>query len=134
MSDLLFGKAWKMSPDRSTFSTSFAPTEETRTYDEVDNGYKLTVTGVHDGKEYSWNYTAKYDGEPHPVYGRDDVDSITIHRISDRVTVGFFKQGLVPGGPYARFVSEDGQALTVEAAGRHPDGTPFYDVIEYQLS
>lgn len=132
-SDPLYGKVWKMDPEASQFSTAFAPSEETRAYEEVGNGYKLTVTGVHEGKEYSWHYTAQYDGKPHPVYGREDVDSIIIYKLDDRHTAGFFRKGLMPGGPYARGVSDDGQALTVEAAGRHTDGAPFYDVIEYRL-
>jgi hypothetical protein len=133
MSDPLFSKTWKMDPERSEFSAEFAPNSETRLYEEIDNGYELTVTGIVDGSEYSWNYTARYDGKPHPVHGREDVDSITIFKIDDRTTVGFFKRALMPGGPYARTVSEDGSELLVEAAGRHPDGSPFYDVIRYQL-
>jgi hypothetical protein len=133
MSDPLFGKTWRMDSAKSLFSSNFAPSEETRLYEEVDNGYKLTVSGVHNGQPYSWHYTALYDGQPHPVVGRADVNSITIHRISDRITVGFFKKDLVPGGPYARFLSDDLQTLTVEAAGRNDDGSAFYDVTEYHL-
>jgi len=133
MADPLFQKDWKMDPRASSFSTSFTPDSETRLYEERENGYKLTVTGSLNGEEYAWGYTAEYDGEPHPVHGREDVDSITIHKINDRITVGFFRKGLMPGGPYARTVSEDGQELMVEAAGRHADGTPFYDVIQYRL-
>jgi hypothetical protein len=133
MADQLFGKTWTMNPEASRFSSDFTPSQETRVYEADGDGYKLTVTGYRDGQEYSWHYAAQYDGKPHPVYGRDDVDSITIYKIDDRTTVGFFKKELAPGGPYVRFVSEDGQNLVVEAAGRHPDGRPFYDVIEYRL-
>ncbi|WP_395459818.1 hypothetical protein ACHMW5_35940 (plasmid) [Azospirillum melinis] len=133
MGDPLFGKTWKMNPSASMFSTNFTPESETRLYEEIDGGYKLTVSGNHNGTPYSWNYTALYDGKPHKVNGRKDVDSITIYKVNDRITIGFFEQDRLPGGPYARRISEDGSKLLVEAAGRHPDGTPFYDMIEYTL-
>jgi hypothetical protein len=72
--DPLFGKSWQMNPEMTSWSTEFAPQEETRVYEEIPNGYKLTVSGVHNGEEYSWHYSAEYDGQPHPVHGRDDVD------------------------------------------------------------
>jgi hypothetical protein len=132
-SDPLYGKTWKMDPEASHYSTAVAPSEETRVYDEIENGYTLTVTGAHDGKKYSWHYTALYDGQPHPVHGRADVDSIVIYKLDDQHTAGLFSKGLRPAGPYIRNVSEDGRSLTVEAAGRNVDGAPFYDVIEYRL-
>jgi len=132
MTDPLFGKQWKMSRAASAFSTAFSPETETRLYEERPNGYKLTVSGVHGGKEYSWGYEAYHDGKPYPVHGRDDVDSITIFRLNDARTVGFFELAGSVAGPYARRLSDDGNSLTVEAAGRR-DGTPFYDVINYHL-
>jgi len=122
-----------MVPERSAFSTSFVPQRETRRYEEVAGGYKLTVSGEHEGKPYEWYYTALYDGSPHPVHGRADVDSIVIYKLDARNTVGLFMKQLSPGGPYARTVSADGRTLVVQAAGRHADGAPFFDVIEYEL-
>ena len=134
MADPLFGRTWNMNPARSRFSTTaFAPDQETRLYEEVPGGYELTVAGSHAGKDYSWNYTALYDGKPHPVYGRPDVNEITIYKINDHITVGFFSKDGVEGGPYSRNVSVDGKTLTVQAAGRNADGTPFFDVIKYHL-
>lgn len=134
MPDPLFGKTWKMNPARSVFSTAaFKPQQETRLYEEIPNGYKLTVNGSNNGIPYSWNYTALYDGKPHPVNGRLDVDAITIYKINQNITVGFFTKGAADGGPYSRSVSADGKSLSVQAAGRHVDGSPFYDVIQYQL-
>lgn len=98
MSDLLFGKTWKMNPGASLFSASFTPDSEIREYEEIYGRYKLTVSGVHQGSPYSWNYTALYDGKPHKVYSRSDVDAITIHKIDDRTTIGFFEKDRLPGG------------------------------------
>jgi hypothetical protein len=133
MADLLFNKVWRLNKAQTKFSSSFQPSEETRLYEEVPpKGYKLTVKGINKGEPYEWGYTAQYDGKNHPVYGRSDVAKIEAHRLNARQTIGFFKQSDdSEGGPYSRVVSEDGKHLTVEAAGRRQDGTPFYDVLKY---
>lgn len=97
------------------------------------NGYKLTVTGTRDGQPYAWNYTALYDGKPHPVQGRLDVDAITAYRINDKITVGFFTKSGLAGGPYSRFVADDGRSLTVWAGGRNANAAPYFGVLHYQL-
>lgn len=131
--DPLFDRQWQMDPAVSTFTLGYQPSSESRLYEAIHSGYKLTVSGSWDGQDYEWGYTALYDGEAHPVHGRDDVDSIRIFKLDDRRTIGLFEKALSPGGPYARTVSEDGSQLVVEAAGRRVDGSPFYDVITYRL-
>lgn len=134
MADPLFGKKWQMDVSRSSFSTAaFSPASETRLYEETPGGYRLTVRGVNAGVEYKWGYDALYDGKPHPVHGRPDVDSITIYKLDDLNTCGFFWKQLMPGGPYARKLSADGARLQVQAAGRNAEGEAFFDVIEYEL-
>jgi hypothetical protein len=131
--DPLFDRQWQMDPAVSSFTRGYQPRSESRLYEAIDNGYKLTVSGSLDGQDYEWGYIALYNGEAHPVRGRDDVDSIRIFKLDDRRTIGLFEKALSPGGPYARTVSEDGSQLVVEAAGRRVDGSPFYDVITYRL-
>src|SRR3989344_3000678 len=126
----LFNVPWKMDKRSSRFSTDWVPEKETRLYEPVKGGYRLTVRGVRKGKNYEWGYTALYDGKPHHVYGRDDVDSIEAYKINDRVTIGFFRKGIVFGGPYSRHLSKDGKTLVVQAAGRN-GSRAFYDVIKY---
>ncbi|MCX5497868.1 hypothetical protein OSH11_24435 [Kaistia dalseonensis] len=138
MADALFGKTWHMNSGASIFSSDFKPATETRLYEERDNGYKLTVSGSNNGNYYQWWYEAYHDGKSYPVHGRSDVSAITIYRISDKITVGFFEKEvspgvMMPGGPYARKLSADGTSLEVQAAGRNSDGTAFFDVINYQL-
>src|SRR5215469_1425114 len=101
MADPLFGKTWNMNPGTSLFSTSFKPAQETRLYEELPNGYKLTVSGNHQGTPYSWNYTAYYDGKKHPVHGRPDVNGIKIYKLDEHNTVGFFFKDDEFGGPYS---------------------------------
>ncbi len=132
MADPLFDKTWNMLPAKSLFSATLTPVAETRLYDSRPNGYKLTVNGTQSGKPYQWWYEAYYDGNAHPVHGRNDVDSITIYKLDAFNTVGFFENGNQPAGAYRRKISADGATLIVEAAGRG-NGQPFYDVIEYRL-
>lgn len=130
--DPLFEKKWTSNISKSKFSTTWKPNSETRLYEKLDNGYKLTVSGENNGKKYEWGYTAHYDDKKYPVHGREDVNGIKIYEINDKITVGFFFSDDSPGGPYARFVSEDGKRLTVQTVGRH-DGQVYFDVIEYEL-
>src|SRR5882724_4222347 len=104
MAGELFGKSWKMNMGASIFSTSFKPTNETRLYEERPNGYKLTVSGMHNGKPYTWGYEAFHDGRSYPVHGRDDVDAIRIFKLSETETCGFFSNEEKEGGAYKRKV------------------------------
>jgi len=133
MANALFGTKWKMDPAKTIFSTDFSPSTETRLYEEIPNGYKLTVEGTHKGAAYRWGYTAVYDGQGHPVYGRNDVDSITAYKVDDKVTIGLFKQNTVDGGAYARILADDSKTLIVQAAGRNANGMPYYDVTTYSV-
>jgi hypothetical protein len=133
MTDPLFGKIWKLNQKKTVFSTNFRPNTETRLYEDLPNGYKLTVEGISSGQPYKWWYIAMYDDNPHAVHGRADVDAITIYRVNERITFGFFEKNGESGGPYGRRLSLDGHSLLVDAAGRHPDGSPFYDVLHYNL-
>jgi hypothetical protein len=132
MSDKLFNVNWTMNKGKSQFSAGWDPDTENRKYEEIPNGYKLTVSGTHNNHPYLWQYTAKYDGKDHRVTGRADVDSIQAFRVNNDITLGFFKKVGVFGGSYARIVSSDGRTLTVLAAGKREDGTVYFDVIEYK--
>jgi hypothetical protein len=131
--DGLFGVKWTLAKAKSHFSAEWSPDTETRLYEEVPGGYKLTVSGEHKGKPYSWGYTALYDGQDHKVWGRPDADAIEAYRINDRITIGFFKKGGIPAGPYSRFLSADGKTLQVQTVGRTPEGKVYFDVVEYEM-
>jgi hypothetical protein len=132
MTEGLFGKKWNLVLGSSRFSAEFRPERETRAYEEVPGGYKLTVTGTSAGQPYSWSYTALYDGKPHSVHGRKDVDSILAYKVDDHVTLGvFLKQGVRTGG-YVRLVSLSGGELQVLAAGINEKGAPYFDVLTYK--
>lgn len=129
----LFGVIWKMVTAKSKFNSEWTPESETRLYEEIPGGYKLTVAGSAKGDEYSWGYTALYDGLDHHVYGRKDVDAIEAYRIDDRITIGFFKKNALAGGAYSRKLSADGKTLQVLASGRNSEGAAYFDVVEYEL-
>ena len=132
MSDPVFGRTWAISKEQSRFTASTSPSTETRIYEKVGHGYKLTVSGMHDGQPYEWGYTARYDGEAKPVYGRLDVDAIVKHKVTDLITIGSFtRQGKVVAA-YRRETSLDGRTLVVVASGFRPDGTTYFDVLTYK--
>jgi hypothetical protein len=132
MNDPVYGKTWKMNKGQSVLTASSTPTAETRLYEKVVGGYKLTVSGMHDGQPYEWGYTAQYEGKPSPVYGRSDVDAIEKHQVSNLITIGSFTNKGRIVGAYRRATSIDGKTLTVVASGRRQDGTTYFDVIKYK--
>jgi hypothetical protein len=131
MPDALFGADWNMDSGASIFSVGSPPDTETRRYDEIPNGYTLTVTGRRGGRDYTWGYSALYDGQPHPVTGRDDIDAIIAYRVNESVTVGIFSKVGADGGAYARQTTSDGSGLKVIASGKRTDGSTYFDVIQY---
>jgi hypothetical protein len=130
MANSLFGAQWRSTNSKSIFTSNFRPSQESRRYDELDNGYTLTVQGEQAGQQYTWTYTAYYDGRAHPVAGRDDVDSIIISKDNDDVTSGWFlKDGVVVAG-YQRGGGGSPE-LVVTAGGRRLDGSTYFDTIHY---
>jgi len=131
MNELLFNRTWNANVEASLFSTDWHPTSEERLYERVGDGYKLTVKGSSNGKNYEWGYTALKAGEPFPVYGREDVDSIIAHKVTEEITIGdFLKDGRIVAA-YQRNMSKDGATLTVTVSGIGVDAKPYFDVIEY---
>lgn len=63
--------------------------------------------------------------------GRSDINAIQAYKVSDQITLGFFKQNGIDGGAYARTLSADGNSLKVIAAGKRPDGSAYFDVLNY---
>ena len=128
----LFDTTWNLVKPNSRFTTqSWNPDSESRLYEEIPGGYKLTVSGTKAGVPYPWDYTAIYDGNDHPVNGRPDVDAIEAYKVNDQITIGFFKKNGIEVAAYKRGLSSDGKSLSVVASGINTDGTIYFDVIEY---
>ena len=132
LTDPFFGKNWEISKRSSSFS-SWKPDTEKRIYEKVGAGYRLTVSGIRDGKPYRWGYTATTDGQPCPVHGRSDVDAIEKHQITNLITVGSFTKDGKIVAEYRRVTASNGKTLTVVVSGRSPDGTAYFDVLKYKV-
>lgn len=129
--DPVFGQNWDMNTAASVF-TAWRPDSETRLYEQVGQGYKLTVTGTRNGQPYKWGYTATTDGKPCPVHGRPDVDMIVKHVVNNLITVGSFTKDGKIVAEYRRATSQDGKELTVVVSGRAPEGGAYFDVLRYE--
>jgi hypothetical protein len=128
----LFDVNWSLESSRSKFSVAgWNPAHETRLYEEVRGGYKLTVKGTNQGTPYQWGYTALYDGKDHPVHGRPDIDSIEAYRVNDRITIGFFKKDGAEVAMYKRGLLSE-KSLQVVASGLDEKGAAYFDVVEYK--
>jgi hypothetical protein len=131
MTDPVFGKTWNINQRQSSFAGSPTPVTETRLYESIGEGYRLTVSGSSDGMQYEWGYTAEYDGTPCAVFGRGDVDTISKHKVSDLITIGSFSKNGKVVAAYRRETTIDGKTLTVVASGQRPDGATYFDVLNY---
>jgi len=78
---------WKLNVAKSTFSPGPAPKSQTRTYAESPQGIALTIkTVAADGKESTAALTFKEDGNPYPMSGNPDFDTVSVKRV-DALTV-----------------------------------------------
>ena len=127
MNELLFNRKWNANVD------ALAAASDERVYERVGDGYRLTVKGTSEGKEFEWGYTAPKDGELFPVHGREDVDSIIAHTVTEDITIGeFHKDGEIVAA-YRRGLEKDGNTLIVTVSGIGVDGKPYFNVIRYSL-
>ena len=124
---------WAMDSGQSKFSAATVPQSITRTYEPEGNGYKLTFEQVTaEGVQDAWEYTADYDGKDYPVSGTDEVDTIALSKVGERMTLGIFKKDGQEVALYNRGMSADGKAMTIITAGVNAKGDAYYDVTVYQ--
>src|SRR5262245_3607065 len=68
---------WKLNVAKSKFSPGPAPKSSTVTFTAAGQGVKAVIdtVGATDQKVH-WEYTAAFDGKPHPVTGNPDGDMV----------------------------------------------------------
>jgi membrane protein implicated in regulation of membrane protease activity len=101
---------WKLNMAASHFSGT-APKDITRTYRNSPDGTMLdqTITAA-DGKESKMHTAVTMDGKDHAITGNPDGKEVgTVHRV----------------------LSKDGNTLTVENKGTHPDGKAYDDTLVF---
>jgi len=124
---------WKLNVNKSKFSPGPAPQSATVKYEETDNGIKRTgETVTADGKNTSFEYTARYDGNDYPVTGNPSADTIALKRINDRTVEATLKKNGKVVTRARRVISADGKTMTLTIRGKNEQGqevknTQVYD-------
>ena len=121
---------WKLNIEKSKFSSGPAPRSFTVRFEAAGKGVKVTGEGIDaDGKPFSNEYTANYDGKDVPYKGSAIIDTISMRRVDAYTTErtdkkdGKFVQTLV------RVVAKDGKSFTATSKGTNAKGEAVNNVL-----
>ncbi|PWU05704.1 MAG: hypothetical protein C5B51_13900 [Terriglobia bacterium] len=122
---------WKLNIAKSKFSPGPAFQSETRTYEAVPEGVKVTIRTVDaEGKAVVSEYPANYDGKFYPVTGSGGpADAIALKKINENTAESTLMHGSYVVATARRVVSDDGKRMTITYKGTDPIGR----VVDYTL-
>jgi hypothetical protein len=115
--------SWKLNPAKSKFSPGPAPASGTATFTAVGQGVKAVVdTVATTGAKIHWEYTADFDGKPHPVTGNPDGDMVVAKRVNATTVETTYTLKGKQTTVNTRVVSADGKTMTVTSTGTNAQG------------
>ena len=124
---------WKLNIAKSKFDPGPPPRSQTRTYEALPGGMKVTLRTVTAGGDSTViELPQNLDGKDYPVMGPGPADAIVMTKIDDQTAGAILKHGDTTVGESRRIVSADGKTLTVTYKGTDPEGlmvnnTAVYD-------
>jgi hypothetical protein len=115
---------WKLNLAKSKFYPGPAFRSDTRIYEEVPDGIKVTIITVDaSGKTVRSEYPVNYDGKFHPVSGQGGpADAVALKRINAYVSETSLMHAGRITATARRVVSVDGKTMTVSYKGLDPEG------------
>ena len=119
---------WTLNVAKSKFSPGPAPKSTTATI-STGAAYKVVaeiVTG--DGTKVNWEYSAAFDGKPHPVKGNPDGDMVVVKRVNATTVDSSYSLKGKPTTNNSRVVSADGKTMTVTSTGTNGQGQKINNV------
>ena len=84
------------------------------------------------GEKSVTEYTAEFDGKPHPLKGSALADMVTLKRVDANTTERVDSKGGKTMVTYHRVVSTDGKTMTVTAKGTNAQGQATSNVIVFE--
>ena len=122
---------WKLDVAKSKFNPGPAFQSETRTYEAVAEGVKVTIRTVDaEGKTVVIEYPVNYDGKFYPVSGSGSpADAIALKKINENTAESTLMHGNQVVATVRRVISEDGKMMTITYKGADPTGR----VVDYRL-
>jgi hypothetical protein len=127
-----FEGKWQLNVSNSMYDPGPAPKSLMRTHESVGDGIKVTLDFVDaEGKPYTVQYTATFDGSDHPMTGAANADTIALKRIDER-TYEFTQKKTGKTTMTGKVqVSEDGSELTASTKGTDAKGEEFVNLMIY---
>lgn len=127
--------SWTLNPTKSKFSPGPAPKSATVTFSPAGDGVKAVIETVSPtGAKVHWEYTAAFDGKPHPVTGNPDGDMVVLKRVNATTVESSYTLKGKPTTVNTRVVSADGKTMTVTSKGTNAQGQKVDNVQMYEKS
>ncbi len=121
--------SWNLNVAKSKFSPGPAPKSTTATISATGTTYKVVVVAVSaDGAKVNWEYSANFDGKPHPVKGNPDGDMVVAKRVNATTVETTYTLKGKPTTSNSRVVSADGKTMTVTSTGTNAQGQKINNV------
>ena len=119
---------WTLNVAKSKFSPGPAPKSTTATI-AAGPAYKVVVEVIPaDGATVNWEFSADFDGKPHPVKGNPDADMVTAKRVNATTVETSYTLKGKPTTTNTRVVSPDGKTMTVTSTGTNGQGQKINNV------
>ena len=120
--DLVLG-TWELNLSKSKFNPGPAPKSQTRMYEALPEGMKVTIKTVDaGGKSTVVEHPANYDGKDYPITGSTQADAIALKQIDPYTSEAILKHADRVLATSRRVVSTDGTSLTVTYQGTDSRG------------
>jgi hypothetical protein len=124
---------WQLNVAKSKYSPGPAPKSQTLTIEASGKGEKVTSELVStDGSKTTTEYTAEFDGKPHPIKGSATADMVTLKRVDAHTTERVDSKGGKTVTTYHRAVSKDGKTMTVTVKGTDATGKATNNVVVFE--
>lgn len=121
---------WKLNIEKSKYSPGPAHKSFTVKFEAAGEGVKVTGEGIGaDGKPFTNEYTANYDGKEVPYKGSATIDTVSMRRIDAYTTVRTDKKDGKVVQTLKRVVARDGKSFTATSKGTNAKGEAINNVL-----
>jgi hypothetical protein len=125
--------SWELIVAKSKYNPGPAPKSQTRIYQALPEGMKVTIKTVDaDGRSSVVVHPANYDGKDYPITGSTQADVIALKQIDTYTSEAILKHAGQILATSRRVVSTDGKSMTVtykgiDSRGRQVDSVAVYE-------
>ena len=109
---------WELDVAKSTYRPGPPPLSQTRVYEALPKGIKVTVTTIYaDGRKNVAEYESDNDGRDYPVTGRSFGDTVSLKKVDDFTAEATIKHADKLIAFVLRDIAPDGKTMTITYSG-----------------